>query len=73
MFIVTEYAALMFVIYHKNCTIGSVKDVSRFISSSETNDLYDIVTDIKVKVVLSLKTIVSNKEDLNQQKKNMLN
>ena len=54
--------------YHKNCSTGSVEDVSKSISSSETNDLYDIVSDMKSNLESSLTAVVSNIDDLNGQK-----
>ena len=59
-------------LYHKNCSTGSVEDVSKSISSSETNDLYDIVSDMKSNVESSLTAVVSNIDDLNGQKTIML-
>ena len=59
-------------LYHKNCSTGSVEDVSKSISSSETNDLYDIVSDIKSNVESSLTAVESNIDDLNGQKTIML-
>ena len=59
-------------LYHKNCSTGSVEDVSKSISSSETNDLYDIVSDMKSNVKSSLTAVESNIDDLNGQKTNML-
>ena len=59
-------------LYHKNCSTRSVEDVSKSISSSETNDLYDIVSDIKSNVESSLTAVESNIDDLNGQKTNML-
>ena len=59
-------------LYHKNCSTGSVEDVSKSISSSETNDLYDIVSDMKSNVESSLTAVESNIDDLNGQKTNML-
>ena len=55
-------------LYHKNCSTGSVEDVSKSISSSETNDLYDIVSDMKSNVESSLTAVESNIDDLNGQK-----
>ena len=59
-------------LYHKNCSTGSVEDVSKSISSSETNDLYDIVSDMKSNLESSLTAIESNIGDLNDQKRSML-
>ena len=59
-------------LYHKNCSTGSVEDVSRSISSSETNDLYDIVNDMKSNLESSLSAMKSNIDDLNGQKTIML-
>ena len=59
-------------LYHKNCSTGSVEDVSRSISSSETNDLYDIVSDMKSNLESSLSAMKSNIDDLNGQKTIML-
>ena len=59
-------------LYHKNCSTGSVEDVSKSISSSETNDLYDIVSDMKSNVESSLTAVESNIGDLNGQKTIML-
>ena len=59
-------------LYHKNCSTGSVEDVSKSISSSETNDLYDIVSDMKRDLESSLTAVESNIDDLNGQKTNML-
>ena len=58
--------------YHKNCSAGSVEDVSKSISSSETNALYDIVSDMKSNLESSLSAMESNIDDLNGQKTNML-
>ena len=55
-------------LYHKNCSTGSVEDVSKSISSSETNDLYDIVSNMKSNVESSLTAVESNIDDLNGQK-----
>ena len=55
-------------LYHKICSTGSVEDVSKSISSSETNDLYDIVSDMKSNVESSLTAVESNIDDLNGQK-----
>ena len=55
-------------LYHKNCSTGSVEDVSISVSSSETNDLYDIVSDMKSNVESSLTAVESNLDDLNGQK-----
>ena len=55
-------------LYHKNCSTGSVEDVSKSISSSETNDLYDIVSDMKSNLESSLTAMKSNIDDLNGQK-----
>ena len=55
-------------LYHENCSTGSVEDVSKSISSSETNDLYDIVSDMKSNVESSLTAVESNIDDLNGQK-----
>ena len=55
-------------LYHKNCSTGSVEDVSKSISSSETNDLYDIVSDMKSNLESSLTAVESNIDDLNVQK-----
>ena len=59
-------------LYHKNCSTGSVEDVSKSISSSETNDLYDIVSDMKSTLESSLTAVKSNIDDLNGQKTIML-
>ena len=59
-------------LYHKNCSTGSVEDVSKSISSSETNDLYDIVSDMKSNLESSLTAVESNIDDLNGQKTIML-
>ena len=59
-------------LYHKNCSTGSVEDVSKSISSSETNDLYDIVSDMKNNLESSLTAVESNIDDLNGQKTIML-
>ena len=59
-------------LYHKNCSTGSVEDVSKSISSSETYDLYDIVSDMKSNVESSLTAVESNIDDLNGQKTIML-
>ena len=59
-------------LYHKNCSTGSVEDVSKSISSSETSDLYDIVSDMKSNVESSLTAVESNIDDLNGQKTIML-
>ena len=59
-------------LYHKNCSTGSVEDVSKSISSSETNDLYDIVSDMKSNLESSLSAMKSNIDDLNGQKTIML-
>ena len=59
-------------LYHKNCSTGSVEDVSKSISSSETNDLYDIVSDMKSNLETSLSGVKSNIDDLNGQKTIML-
>ena len=59
-------------LYHKNCSTGSVADVSKSISSSETNDLYDIVSDMKSNLEFSLTAMKSNIDDLNGQKRSML-
>ena len=59
-------------LYHKNCSTGSVEDVSKSISSSETNDLYDIVSDMKCNLESSLTAMKSNIDDLNGQKTIML-
>ena len=59
-------------LYHKNCSTGSVEDVSKSISSSETNDLYDIVIDMKSNLESSLSAMKSNIDDLNGQKTIML-
>ena len=59
-------------LYHKNCSTGSVEDVSKSISSSETNDLYDIVSDMKSNLESSLTAMKSNIDDLNGQKIIML-
>ena len=59
-------------LYHKNCSTGSVEDVSKSISSSETNDLYDIVSDMKSNLEFSLTAMKSNIDDLNGQKRSML-
>ena len=59
-------------LYHENCSTGSVEDVSKSISSSETNDLYDIVSDMKSNVESSLTAVESNIDDLNGQKTIML-
>ena len=59
-------------LYHKNCSTGSVEDVSKSISSSETNALYDIVSDMKSNVESSLTAMKSNIDDLNGQKTIML-
>ena len=59
-------------LYHKNCSTGSVEDVSKSISSSETNYLYDIVSDMKRNLEFSLTAMKSNIDDLNGQKRSML-
>ena len=59
-------------LYHKNCSTGSVEDVSKAITSSETNDLYDIVSDIRVDLDSSLKEVVTNIDALKDQKTVML-
>ena len=59
-------------LYHKNCSTGSVEDVSKSISSSETNYLYDIVSDMKSNLESSLSAMKSNIDDLNGQKSSML-
>ena len=59
-------------LYHKNCSTGSVEDVSKSISSSETNDIYDIVSDMKSNLESSLTAMESNIDDLNGQKRSML-
>ena len=59
-------------LYHKNCSTGSVEDVSKSISSSETNDLYDIVSDMKSNLESSLSAMKSNIDNLNGQKTIML-
>ena len=59
-------------LYHKNCSTGSVEDVSKSISSSETNDLYDIVSDMKSNLESSLTAVESNIDELNGQKRSML-
>ena len=57
---------------HKNYSTGSVEDVSKSTSSSETNDLYDIVSDMKSNLESSLTAVESNIDDLNGQKTIML-
>ena len=57
--------------YHKNCSTGSVEDVSKSFSSSETNDLYDIVSDMKSNLESSLTAVESNIDDHNGQKSSM--
>ena len=57
--------------YHKNCSTGSVEDVSKSIYSSETNDLYDIVSDMKINLESSLTAVESNIDDLDVQKRSM--
>ena len=64
--------SLCSLLYHKNCSTGSVEDVSKSISSSETNDLYDIVSDMKSNLESSLSAMKSNIDDLNGQKTIML-
>ena len=59
-------------LYHKSCSTGSVEDVSKSISSSETNDLYDIVSDMKRDIESSLSAVDSNIDNLNDQKRSML-
>ena len=59
-------------LYHKNCSTGSVEDVSKSISSSETNDLHDIVSDMKSNLESSLTAVESNIDKLNGQKTIML-
>ena len=59
-------------LYHKNCSTGSVEDVSKSKSSSETNDLYDIVSDMKNNLESSLTAMESDIGDLNDQKRSML-
>ena len=59
-------------LYHKNCSTGSVEDVSKYISSSETNDLYDIVSDMKSNLESSLTAVESNIGNLNGQRTIML-
>ena len=59
-------------LYHKNCSTGSVEDVSKSISSSEINDLYDIVSDMKRDLESSLSAMKYNIDDLNGQKRSML-
>ena len=59
-------------LYHKNCSTGSVEDVSKSVSSSETDDLYDIVSDMKSNLESSLSAMKSNIDDLNGQKTIML-
>ena len=58
-------------LYHKNCSTGSVEDVSKSISASETNDLYDIVSDMKRDLESSLTAVKSNINDLKDQKRSM--
>ena len=59
-------------LYHKNCSTGSVEDVSKSISSSETNDLYDTISNIKRDIESSLLAVDSNIDNLNGQKRSML-
>ena len=59
-------------LYHKNCSTGRVEDVSKSISSSETNALYDIVSDMKSNLESSLTAMESNIDDLSGQKRSML-
>ena len=59
-------------LYHQNCSTGSVEDVSKSISSLETHNLYDTVSNIKRGLETSLTAVVSNINDLNNQKRNML-
>ena len=59
-------------LYHKNCSTGSVEDVSKSISSSETNGLYDTISNIKRDIESSLLAVDSNIDNLNGQKRSML-
>ena len=59
-------------LYHTNCSTGSVEDVSKSISSLETHNLYDTVSNIERGLETSLTAVVSNINDLNNQKRNML-
>ena len=59
-------------LYHKNCSTGSVEDACKSISSSETNDLYDTINDIKRDIESSLSAVDSNIDNLNKQKRSML-
>ena len=59
-------------LYHKICSTGSVEDFSKAISSSETDDLYDIVSDIMSNLESSLTAVESDIDDLYGQKTIML-
>ena len=57
--------------YHKNCSTGTVEDVSKSIPSSETNALYDTINEIKIDIESSLSAVDSNIDNLNDQKRSM--
>ena len=58
-------------LYHKKCSIVSVENVSKSISSSDTNHLYDIVSDVKRDLESSLMAIDSNIDDIKDQELRM--
>ena len=57
---------------HKNCIIRSIEDVCKYISSSETDSLFDAVKSIRDQVRSTMLSVETNIKKIKEQKQSML-
>ena len=57
---------------HRNCTVQSIGDVCKNISSSETDSLYDAVKNLKEQAMSVMSSVKENIKKLNEQRKSIL-
>ena len=57
---------------HTNCTVQSIGDVCKNISSSETDSLYDAVKNLKEQAMSVMSSVKENIEKLKEQRKSIL-
>ena len=57
---------------HTNCTVQSIGDVCKNISSSETDSLYDAVKNLKEQAMSVMSSVTENIEKLKEQRKSIL-
>ena len=57
---------------HTNCTVQSIGDVCKNISSSETDSLYDAVKNLKEQAMSVMSSVKENMEKMEEQRKSIL-